>query len=249
MSIPPRPRQRDSWLWALRLVVLGAMVATSRQWGPFGVVAAGVVTVGVITLIVGGATFEPRVQLRVVVSVCVLIVLVFLGQATGVISDEPGGTAKAGGASAAPSPADTKTVQRLKEGAGRGATLGSVVLDGQNLSDTHLDGVSAAGSSFTDAVLNRSSLAGSDLSGASLRGAKLRGANLRGANLTGVDLRDADLTDACLNGADLTGAVLDRAVLRGAAVSGARVDQSTTVRAVAWGTPSQAGTAACLLGP
>jgi hypothetical protein len=245
-------RRRDGWLWVWPLVVLAAMAFASRFWGPFGVLAAGVVTVGAIALIIGGASFTPPVRLAVILVTCSLVVLIYLGQSLGVISDRPAihaTTSPAAPQGVTPSPsANVAAVDRLRRGEGKGATLGPISLDRQDLTDARLDGARALGASLVDTVLNRASLAGADLSGANMRSVHLRGANLRGANLAGVDLRDADLTDACLLGADLSGAILDRAVLSGAVVDDVRADRSALDRVVGWSTPSPAGSAACLVG-
>jgi hypothetical protein len=235
------------------LIVLAAMAVASRYWGPFGVLAAGVVTVGAILLIVGGGMFEPPVRLAVIIATSSLLVLIYLGHALGVISDRPAtaGTTKKVAAVPSSSPGPSATgalLERLRRGEGSGMMLGAITLDRQELPDARLDGARVVAASLVGTVLDRAGLAGADFTGATMRGVHLRGANLRGANLTGIDLRDGDLTDACLVGADLSGAILDRALFTGAVLDGVRSDPSASARATNWPTPSPAGGTACLIG-
>src|SRR5207253_1804921 len=113
-------------------------------------------------------------------------------------------------------------------GDGNRTGLGSVDLDGENLTradlrDQDLCRQDLRGRDFKNASFIGADLRGADLRGADLRGADLRGADLRRADLSGADLRGADLRRADLSGADLSGADLRDANLRDANLSGANL--------------------------
>lgn len=136
----------------------------------------------------------------------------------------------------------------------RGVQLENTILkcndmDGVDLSDTNLRGVSMiwillTGANLEGADLRETKLMGSWLNGANLKNAdlresdlrmvnltdaKLNNANLKNADLSGSDLRMANLTDAKLNNANLSGVDLSGANMYKTNFRFARVDGNTLI--------------------
>ncbi len=95
--------------------------------------------------------------------------------------------------------------EAVEEAVRRGVSLRYALLEGADLSDTHLIG----------ADLSYANLAEADLSGARLDYANLRWANLRGAELVGALCYETSFASAVLEGAGLKGANLERAIGNG----------------------------------
>ncbi|MBI5017129.1 MAG: pentapeptide repeat-containing protein [Deltaproteobacteria bacterium] len=104
-------------------------------------------------------------------------------------------------------------------------------LQGVDLCDEQLEGISLAGSDLSGANLTGASLAGADLRAAVLVRACLRETFLQGADLTGAQLVGAVLEGACLANARLTAADLSFAGLEGADLEGAHLGHGCLRRA------------------
>jgi len=92
------------------------------------------------------------------------------------------------------------------------------ILNGADLSNQDLTGVS-----LSDGLLFRVQLSGSDLTGVDLSAAYLVEANMTESVCVDTDFTGSDLTDASFQSADLERAVFSGAILRDADLSGARM--------------------------
>ena len=112
-------------------------------------------------------------------------------------------------------------------------------VQGVDLSNCFLQGVSYAGMDISNAKLNNANLTGADLRGARLNGSDLsysilslavvQGAELHGARLVGVDFNAANLRDTDLSDTDLTYANLYAADISGADMTGAKLAQAVWI--------------------
>jgi uncharacterized protein YjbI with pentapeptide repeats len=89
-------------------------------------------------------------------------------------------------------------------------------LEGQNLTEAHLDGASLPDMRLQYACLRNARLSRADLRRSALNSATIDGADLNGANLSSSDLSLATLLGALLQRVDLQGGILRYAKLTGA---------------------------------
>lgn len=112
-------------------------------------------------------------------------------------------------------------------------------VQGIDLSNCFLQGVSYAGMDISDAKLNNANLIGADLRGTRLNGSDLsysvlslavaQGARLHGARMVGADFNGANLRDTDFSDADLSYANLYSADISGADLTGAKLDQAVWI--------------------